>query len=481
VIPRCSEFVIRKSPKLLVNILLFDKNYKLLDATWQQIDGGEQPVGNGTKLPHDYMSAELTAKEAGFAYVYISHENATLVEGYFDDVVMTYTPTNVIQYNEYYPFGLQTANSWTRTTATGNNFLYNEASELNTTSGLYDLPYRTYDPVLGRMNGVDPMASKYGSLTPYNYAANDPVYWTDPSGADMLPFCSTCGGFGIEMQNGLGSNSESSGWGGYGSSGWGNFLGSSAVETSMSWNSSFYGGPDYGQISKDAEAVRSGNMSHQEYGARYGSTIYSNGQFRNGGDGFFYTVSTPYGVNLGYNFGAVVAGANYRGNQRIQQQTDKGPLFIDGMVLNTDNPYRYSPAAYFNYTLTTGEGHLAIYSGNSVRIISIDGKGNLTDRTSKIGPQIDLMKYTSNDGFWQLPRDYSKSSLEEAMGKKYADQFWKVFVNGNGYFMTDRPSAAIGAYLSDSPYSDITFRFRFDVNNYEGHNYNVILNVYYGR
>jgi hypothetical protein len=70
-------------PKLFVNILLFDKNYKLLDATWQQIDGGEQPVGNGTKLPNDYMSAELTAKEAGFAYVYISRENATLVEGYF--------------------------------------------------------------------------------------------------------------------------------------------------------------------------------------------------------------------------------------------------------------------------------------------------------------------------------------------------------------------------------------------------------------
>jgi hypothetical protein len=28
-------------PKLFVNILLFDKNYNLLDAAWQQIDGGE--------------------------------------------------------------------------------------------------------------------------------------------------------------------------------------------------------------------------------------------------------------------------------------------------------------------------------------------------------------------------------------------------------------------------------------------------------
>jgi RHS repeat-associated protein len=172
-------------PKLFVNILLFDKNYKLLDATWQQIDGGEQPVGNGTKLPHDYMSAELTAKEAGFAYVYISHENATLVEGYFDDVVMTYTPTNVIQYNEYYPFGLTTANSWTRENTIGNNFLYNAGSELNTTTNNYEMFFRGYDPALGRMMQVDPMASKYSSISPYNYALNNPAFWNDPTGADV--------------------------------------------------------------------------------------------------------------------------------------------------------------------------------------------------------------------------------------------------------------------------------------------------------
>ncbi|MCZ8215968.1 MAG: polymorphic toxin type 44 domain-containing protein [Cyclobacteriaceae bacterium] len=88
------------------------------------------------------------------------------------------------EHNEYYPCGMQTANSWTRENTTGNSFLYNEGSELNTTSGYYDLPYRTYDPVLGRMNGVDPLASKYASLTPYNYSNNDPVFYTDPSGAE---------------------------------------------------------------------------------------------------------------------------------------------------------------------------------------------------------------------------------------------------------------------------------------------------------
>jgi RHS repeat-associated protein len=174
-------------PRLFVNILLFDKNYVLIDAAWQQIDGGEQPVGNGTKLPHDFMSAELTAREPGFAYVYFSNESATLVEGYFDDVTMTYTPGNILQYNEYYPFGLQTANSWTRENTTGNNFLFNGGTELNSTTGVYDLHYRNYDPVLGRMTQVDPVAGKYASLTPYNYAFNSPANLNDPLG-DEPPF-----------------------------------------------------------------------------------------------------------------------------------------------------------------------------------------------------------------------------------------------------------------------------------------------------
>jgi len=91
---------------------------------------------------------------------------------------------------EYYPFvpiasGMQTANSWTRDTATKNNFLSNGGTELNTTSQLYDLEYRNYEPALGRMNGVDPMANKYSSLTPYNYSFNNPVMFNDPSGADL--------------------------------------------------------------------------------------------------------------------------------------------------------------------------------------------------------------------------------------------------------------------------------------------------------
>ncbi|MFM8911937.1 MAG: RHS repeat-associated core domain-containing protein, partial [Flammeovirgaceae bacterium] len=97
---------------------------------------------------------------------------------------VTVTPTNVVQYNEYYPFGMQTASSWTRENVTGNNFLGNGGTELNTTSNLYDLDFRNYDPALGRMYGVDPMASKYCSLSPYNYSFNNPAIYNDVNGAD---------------------------------------------------------------------------------------------------------------------------------------------------------------------------------------------------------------------------------------------------------------------------------------------------------
>jgi len=130
------------------------------------------------------MTREYTIKEEGYVFMYVSNENATLVDVYFDDIVMTHTKGNVVQYNEYYPFGLQTANSWTRENNTGNNFLANGSTELNTTSNLYDLQYRNYDPVLGRMNQVDPMATKYASLTPYNFSFNDPVFYNDRNGAD---------------------------------------------------------------------------------------------------------------------------------------------------------------------------------------------------------------------------------------------------------------------------------------------------------
>ena len=45
---------------------------------------------------------------------------------------------------------------------------------------LHAFEYRMHDNRIGRFWSVDPMASKYPSLSPYVYCANNPVKLVDP-------------------------------------------------------------------------------------------------------------------------------------------------------------------------------------------------------------------------------------------------------------------------------------------------------------
>jgi RHS repeat-associated protein len=156
-------------PSAYLNYILFDKNYKFLDAGWQLA-----PNTTFTKQKLSFPTKNIVHE--GYMFVYLSYENdASTVPVYFDDLKVTHTPSNVIQYNEYYPFGLQTASSWTRENSKDNNYLYNAANELNKESGWYEMFYRGYDPTTGRMLQVDPYATMYASVSTYNYGLNNPV------------------------------------------------------------------------------------------------------------------------------------------------------------------------------------------------------------------------------------------------------------------------------------------------------------------
>jgi RHS repeat-associated protein len=128
----------------------------------------------------DTLSVMYKITQPGYAYLYISNENPVVKDVYFDDVTMSVSG-HVLQLNEYYPYGLQTANSWTRSGNT-NKYLYNQGSELNSESGLYDLPYRNYDATLGRFFQVDPMAARDHMKSPFVYAGGNPITGNDPSG-----------------------------------------------------------------------------------------------------------------------------------------------------------------------------------------------------------------------------------------------------------------------------------------------------------
>ncbi|MBX2966555.1 MAG: hypothetical protein KF845_10445 [Cyclobacteriaceae bacterium] len=91
------------------------------------LDMGWQPVTTASSWNKAKVSfAPIPIKEEGYMFVYLSYENESNNWVYFDDMKVTHTKSNVIQYNEYYPFGLQTNTNWTRENTYGNAYLYNE-------------------------------------------------------------------------------------------------------------------------------------------------------------------------------------------------------------------------------------------------------------------------------------------------------------------------------------------------------------------
>ena len=58
--------------------------------------------------------------------------------------------------------------------------------ELDPLSGLYDFGARYYDPRLSVWFGVDPMAEKYPGWSPYCAMGNNPIYYIDPDGREIV-------------------------------------------------------------------------------------------------------------------------------------------------------------------------------------------------------------------------------------------------------------------------------------------------------
>ena len=59
-------------------------------------------------------------------------------------------------------------------------------NEINVDGGSYDFGARIYDGRLGRWLSLDPMQEKYPSLNPYNFCAENPIFYNDPDGKRII-------------------------------------------------------------------------------------------------------------------------------------------------------------------------------------------------------------------------------------------------------------------------------------------------------
>ena len=179
VLPRTND--VGNGPKAYLNYMVFDKNFVFKTGGFKRLS--DVPKENGTDVPHEKLAFEgaekITIKEAGYVYIYLSNENDTPVEVYFDDFKVTHTKGPIVASQDYYPFGL-TFNSHQRENSVANLYQYNgkeKQGELDL--GWLDYGARMYMADIGRWAVIDPLSELMAVQSPYGYAFNNPVRFID--------------------------------------------------------------------------------------------------------------------------------------------------------------------------------------------------------------------------------------------------------------------------------------------------------------
>ncbi len=95
----------------------------------------------------------------------------------------------IVEENNYYPFGLKHQGYNELTGNPSYNYSYN-GKELQTETGWSDYGARMYMADIGRWGVIDNKAEKYSATSPYVYALNNPVLFIDPDGNEV--YCPSC-------------------------------------------------------------------------------------------------------------------------------------------------------------------------------------------------------------------------------------------------------------------------------------------------
>jgi RHS repeat-associated protein len=169
-------------PQAYFNYILLDKSYNYVDAGFKQLTTAAADDGTGSGT-HELLEFEsITIPQDGYIMIFVSNESEELTEVYFDDLMINHHKTELIQADDYYPFGL-TFNSYTKNYSQAQKYKYN-GKELEEETDLYDYGARFYDVAVGRFSTIDPLSDfeNQESWTGYHYTLNNPISKTDPTG-----------------------------------------------------------------------------------------------------------------------------------------------------------------------------------------------------------------------------------------------------------------------------------------------------------
>ncbi|PSR52014.1 hypothetical protein AHMF7605_29125 [Adhaeribacter arboris] len=174
----------KAAPKAYLNYILFDQDFIPYDLGFDQVS--TQALETGKNTPHEKLGLQAIIKRPGYIYMYLSNENATITDVFFDDLQITHKHSPLIATTDYYPFG-RIAQQFSRERIVEQRLKYN-GKEFQKEEGLdwYDYGARMYDANLGRWHMVDPIAEKYYAWSPYNYVLNNPLKFIDSDGREPI-------------------------------------------------------------------------------------------------------------------------------------------------------------------------------------------------------------------------------------------------------------------------------------------------------
>lgn len=181
------------------------EGYAQAEYTSSGSGGGADPGGNPFDPTDPGDNPFDTNELSGFSYVYQYKDHLGNIRLSYADTnadgsitVSTDPNTNeIIEENNYYPFGLEHKGYNNNVSANSNSaaskFKFG-GKEYNEELGLdwYDVSARNYDPALGRWMNLDPLAEQMRRHSPYNYGFDNPIFFTDPDGMKPCPTGVNC-------------------------------------------------------------------------------------------------------------------------------------------------------------------------------------------------------------------------------------------------------------------------------------------------
>lgn len=170
-------------PNAALKFVLKDANDNVLHTEVKSVGVG----GSWAKLAHDYtVDLSKTEEKEGKLSIFVENEEEKRPV-WFDSLcirVLKQSP-EIVQENHYTPWGNDIPDLAYYAGADTSDYLYN-GKELEKATNYLEYGWRQYDAQIGRFFAQDRFSEKYYPLSPYQYAANNPINYIDINGDSIF-------------------------------------------------------------------------------------------------------------------------------------------------------------------------------------------------------------------------------------------------------------------------------------------------------